>query len=145
MSARQTQRSDLSWTQAFVGLPYADRGRGPDGWDCWGLVRLVYADRLGIVLPSYDELYTSSIERTEIAAIVAQEAAASSWKSVQGEPAELDVLWFRRGRHDAHCGIYLRQGLMLHMASRDCAKIESLDDPRLAVRLTGIYRWSGAA
>ena len=133
----------LKWTQAYIGIPFRDRGRGPDGCDCWGLVRLVYREELAIALPSYDEHYVSATEREEIAAVVAGEAASPRWASV-APPAAFDVLFFRRGRLDAHAGLHLAPGLMLHMAEGDCAKIERYDGPRWRSRLTGAYRWREA-
>ncbi len=139
--------ADLSWASAFVGIPYADRGRDRGGCDCWGLVRLVHAARLAVDLPSYDGLYACSAEREEIAAIVAGEAASPSWEAVAEASLfnQLDVLFFRRGGHDAHAGLFLAPGLMLHMAVGDCSKIERFDGSRWARRLTGAYRWRGRA
>ena len=37
----------------FVGIPHADLGRDRAGCDCYGLLRLVYAEDLGIALPSF--------------------------------------------------------------------------------------------
>lgn len=39
------------WPDAYVGIPWAWRGRDRAGIDCYGLVRLVYAERLGVALP----------------------------------------------------------------------------------------------
>lgn len=41
------------WWGRYVGIPYLDKGRTDQGCDCWGLVRLVYAQELGIYLPSW--------------------------------------------------------------------------------------------
>lgn len=145
-------QGDLSWTQAFIGLPYADKGRDWTGCDCWGFLCIVHAERAGTELPSYEGI--SSAERQEIAAIVAQEASSPVWRVIGHrdgsafrfleEPREMDIAWFRRGRHDAHAGLYLRRGLMMHMVEEDCSKIERFDCAPWQSRLTGIYRWRGA-
>lgn len=137
-------RGDLRWTQAFIGLPFADKGRDWTGCDCWGFVRLVHAEHAGNELPSYAGLYPSSAEQREVAAIVAREAQSPLWLKIE-TPQPLDILWFRRGRLDAHCGLYLRPSLMMHMVEQDCSKIERFDDGSpWAEKLTGIYRWRGA-
>lgn len=136
--------SGLSWAQAFIGMPYADKGRTREGCDCWGLIRIVYADRLGIELPSYDSEYVGSDERREISAIVEREAQSALWERVE-TPRPFDILFFRRGRFDAHAAIWVKAGLMLHMVEEDCSKIERFDVPAYAFRLTGMYRWRGAA
>ncbi|MER8765817.1 NlpC/P60 family protein [Mesorhizobium sp. M0968] len=148
-------QGDLRWTQTFIGLPFADKGRDWTGCDCWGFNRLVHKEHAGNDLPSYDGLYVSSAEQREIAGIVAHEAQSPLWQIIgerdgkefhlREQPRELDIIWLRRGRLDAHCGLFLRPGLMLHMVEHDCSKIERYDDgPPWAGRVTGIYRWRGA-
>lgn len=52
----------------YVGIPYADHRSDRSGCDCWGLVRLVYRERAGVVLPAYagdygDEADTGGVRR----------------------------------------------------------------------------------
>ena len=42
------------FVERAVCVPFLDKGRGYDGFDCWGLVVCYYRDVLGIELPSYD-------------------------------------------------------------------------------------------
>lgn len=42
------------WINDYVGVPYVENGRDrADGWDCWGLVLVVYRERLGLELPDW--------------------------------------------------------------------------------------------
>lgn len=43
----------MAWVNDYVGVPYAVNGRDREGWDCWGLVLAVFADRLGVTLPDW--------------------------------------------------------------------------------------------
>ena len=58
------------WSATYIGAPWSARGRDRDGLDCWGLVRLVYRDRLFRDLPDYQG-YVSGHERREIDALIA--------------------------------------------------------------------------
>ena len=42
----------------LIGKPYAENGRGPDGFDCYGLCMWV-CRKIGIELPEVDELKDS--------------------------------------------------------------------------------------
>ena len=49
----------MSWANDYVGIPWRWRGRSKrTGVDCYGIVRLVYQDKLKIVLPEEQYLAT---------------------------------------------------------------------------------------
>lgn len=131
----------MSWSNAFVGIPFADLGRTRAGADCWGLVALVYRDMLGIALPDYQG-YASAHEHAEIAALVEGAGGSPLWRRVT-EPKPCDILVFRRGPWSSHVGLVVQPGVMLHMAAGDCAKLEAYSAGRWAARLTGTYRYTG--
>lgn len=130
----------MHWSAEFIGTPFVEFGRDRTGCDCWGLARLVYAEALGIDLPSYSGQYASAEEHAEISALILDAALSPVWMLVDGSPEEFDIAVFRRGRMDTHVGIIVAPGLMLHMAQEDCAKIERYDQAAWKNRLTGIYR-----
>ena len=43
----------MHWAARYIGKPYCVGARGPDTYDCWGLVREVYDTRFGIPLPAF--------------------------------------------------------------------------------------------
>ncbi|SCB18558.1 C40 family peptidase [Rhizobium lusitanum] len=127
------------WTTDFVGVPYVEFGRGRRGVDCWGLAKLVYAETLGIELPSYIERYTSQEERRELDALISSAAGSETWASTV-HAATFDIVVFRRGDMEAHVGIVVSPGLMLHTSADDHSRVEHYNSGRWAHRLTGIYR-----
>jgi len=102
----------MDWSR-FVGLPWRDRGRGPEGYDCWGLFRLAFGAATGIDLPSYDERYRSAADRSETATLFA--GGRGDWDEVpEGAMRELDgAVFVMTGRF--HIGLVVRRGLVLHM------------------------------
>ncbi|QND45299.1 C40 family peptidase (plasmid) [Rhizobium lusitanum] len=127
------------WTNDYIGLPYVEFGRDRAGVDCWGLAKLVYGEALGIELPSYIEQYTSPEERRELDALISAVAVGETWtRTVQA--ASFDIVVFRRGHMEAHVGIVVSPGLMLHTSADDHSRLEHYNSGRWAHRLTGIYR-----
>jgi len=128
----------MSWSSKYVGLPYTDHGRDRDGVDCWGLARLVYAEELGITLPSYADAYASAEELLEVDAILRGASERKQWCAVsQTQP--FDLFEFRVGAHRSHVGIAVSTSLMLHVHSGSAALVERIW-PRWTERRTGIYR-----
>lgn len=127
------------WSDDFVGIPYADRGRVREGCDCWGLVCVTYREELGITLPDYLG-YRSTDELGEVATVIAGATASPLWVPVNGMAVAFDVAVFRRGIMDAHIGIVVHHGLMLHLGRDDCAKLESYKGGAWSHRLTGHFR-----
>lgn len=120
----------------FVGLPWQDRGRTPDGLDCWGLLRLVYADVLGIDLPDHSNGY---IDTSDAAISGLIDVGLSDWDSVApGTERPLDAVLIRQAPW--HVGVIVRRGLMLHMPENKASCIEPYDTGRWSRRVEGIYR-----
>lgn len=121
----------------FVGIPHADLGRDRGGADCWGLVRIVYREALGIDLPSLDDRYAGYSDLRGIAALmVEQERAWIKVSCVQ----PYDVLRFRTGSHDTHVAVAVDRRLMLHSHARSHSVIVSRQQPEWRNRLTGVFR-----
>ena len=134
----------MSWSDAYLGLPWADLGRDREGCDCYGLARLVYAEQLGIELPSYAGAYVGATERAEIAALLDAAEQAGPWRPVEGPPAPFDILLFRRGRLRSHVGVAIDPRLMLHMDGEAQARVARLDAPRWRDRFMGAFRHADA-
>lgn len=123
----------------FVGIPYADLGRSREGADCYGLLRLVYAEDLGVTLPSFAGSYETCAEHAEIAALMAEAASAGPWRPV-AEIAPYDALLFRVGRFDCHVAIAVDARRMLHAHARSRSVIVRRSDTLWRDRFAGAYR-----
>lgn len=130
----------MLWANHYVGLPWAELGRDRTGADCWGLACVIYREELGVRLAAYDGI--SAEEHAEIAALVRHEAASPHWRLVEGPARAFDLAVFRRGGLASHIGIVLRDGLMIHMARMDCAKVEDYSQGPFRHRFVAHYRYA---
>jgi hypothetical protein len=51
----------MHWATKYIGVKHLPGGRGPEYFDCWGLLWLVYANEFGIALPEYPGVTAESI------------------------------------------------------------------------------------
>ncbi len=128
------------WSAGYVGIPWVARGRDEGGLDCYGLVRLVYADRCGVLLPDYGG-YVTARERREIDALIGGAIGIGDWLQVDRRAARtLDVAVFATGGLATHLGVMIDARRMLHVAERRDAEISRIDAGQWAQRLVGIFR-----
>ncbi|MCG5247987.1 NlpC/P60 family protein [Methylorubrum extorquens] len=131
----------MHWSEPYIGLPWQDRGLARDGVACWGLARLVYAEVLGLAVPDYAAEVASLDNRAKVATVYADGTMLGPWRSVpESEAREFDILVFRRAGLDAHVGIVVAPGRMLHITSGQDSAIVSYADGRWAPRISGVYR-----
>lgn len=132
----------MSWWGAYVGLPFVDGGRDRAGCDCWGLVRLVYRDCLGIDLPSYGEISARDLIR--VARAMGDGQAAPCWAAVEAVPVPYDVVLMRaRGasRSVAHVGVAVDAARVLHTEAGRGAAVVPLSHISVAGRIVGLRRY----
>jgi len=130
----------MSWSNRFLGIPFADLGRTREGADCWGLACVIYREELGITLPDYLGA-GSADEAGEVAALVAGATASPLWLPVSGPALAFDIAVFRRGHLSRHVGVVVTHGVMIHMAAGDHARVEDYRQGRWRHRLAGHFRW----
>lgn len=134
------------WVRPYVGLEFADRGRDPErGVDCWGLLRLVYSQRLGVYLPGFENRYhgTTAGDAPVIAAIIRDELRAGTWINVGDAPSVGDVALFRICGDDGHVGVVVARGRFLHAWRGTRSAVERWDTGAWAPRLAGFFRYAG--
>lgn len=121
----------------YVGIPYVSEGRSRAGVDCYGLVELVYQERLGIVLP---EFMGYGDPLSDAAATMIDEGR-EDWVKVS-LPSLYDCVLFRVGGRPAHIGIVIRPGWMLHSARGKDACFEDYRRPLWRSRIEGFYHYA---
>lgn len=129
------------WWNEYVGIPFEERGRSRAGFDCWGLVQAVYAERLGIALPSYLECYETTLDESSISEAVILNSQAH-WHDVPlTEIQEFDVLIVRMRGVPMHVAVATRDGHMLHSAAGVGVAHESMHSIKWKNRIIGAVRY----
>jgi len=125
----------------YIGLPYESNGRTRSGVDCWGLVRLFYAEQLDIELPDYSELYSGAWD-PQLSEVI--NLHKSGWtETSDAQPG--DVCLFNIYGEPAHVGVYVGARRFLHAREGRDSVVESLDSPQWSRRFGGFYRYSSQA
>lgn len=92
----------------YVGIHWQPLGRTRAGCDCWGLVRLVLAEQLGVALPSCDG-YDHADRYTMVAA--AQAGATTYGRLVTSRPPRAGDVWMcRMPDGTPHAGVVVDGG-----------------------------------
>lgn len=137
----------VSWASDYVGLPFVDGGRDRNGVDCWGLVRLVYAERLSINLPDFAEIRAR--DWRNVSGAIAEAVETSEWLPViRGAEREFDVV-VMRGHSDgaralsvrSHVGVVAPGGCVLHVEEGTDAVVPKLGSVTIKDRIAGVYRY----
>jgi cell wall-associated NlpC family hydrolase len=127
------------WCAKYVGKPFAEKGRGPDGYDCWGLVRAVLDAEFGVTgLPDYLDSYTRTGDKLSVSAAV-RAGLAEGWQRVEAPEAGTLIILRLAGR-PWHCAIAVNKDWMLHAVVGSNVCLERMDSMVWSDRIEGYYR-----
>lgn len=135
----------MMWVSDFVGKPFEDGARGPDAYDCWGLVRAVYAEMLGIDLPAYGEIAARDL--VAVARTMGTHESSDPWR-LADLPATFDVALMRSprgGRAIVHVGVLVAPDRVLHTEAASHSVVVPLAHPLIRSRVAGFRRHKAAA
>ena len=143
-----------AWAEDYLAVPFAARGRNRDGCDCYGLARLVLADRAGIALPEWGD--TGEVDNKECQALaIGARRSESPWVMVlQGDERPMDVAEIEEvykdseGRFNSaglHMGVVVAPGWLLHTRANTGPRLERYDTGPLAKAVPWFWRWERLA
>ncbi len=129
------------WWHKYTHIPFVDKGRGIDGCDCWGLVRLIYQNELNIELPDYLDLYESTKDYYVISKL--NELESQKFPSVPlSDLREFDVITLRVRNAPIHVAVALGNGYMIH-CERDINTVcERINSMKWKSRIVGVNRYA---
>ncbi len=129
-----------AWAADYIGIPFARMGRTREGCDCWGLLNLIYAERLGGPLKPYEGNHWYDGAK---ASLIGPDAVryASGFKRVPVETAKLgDGLLLRIRGFPIHVGLVLTDQFMIHTTDTAGVCIERYTSTLWKNRIVACYR-----
>lgn len=141
--------SPPGWCAPFIGLEYERGARGPDLFDCWGLLMLVEREQFGHAIPAYEGIVWNGGRdhdgRTETAEVVERESAAL-WTPVGLDDEQAgDAVVLRMYGAPLHVGVVATPGWMLHSSEDANSALERYDGMAWHSRVIGFHRFRGRA
>jgi len=121
----------------FLGIPYSHRGRTLEGLDCWGFLKMVYAD-LGFKLFDIEDLEYEKVWGIR-GKDYFRENYENDWEKA-AEPQPLDAVLFLNSTGIAnHAGVVFKNRKFIH-CPRQGVVVSRLDDEAWSKRIEGFYR-----
>lgn len=128
----------IAWWAPWIGRPFH-----PERFSCWGLVREVHRDVLGIDLPAYGEVSARDLARV---ARAMTDFEGPQWATADGG-RDFDVVLMRGtsgGRRVVHVGL-MAGGEVLHVEEASHAVRVPPGHFSVAGRIVGFRRVQGRA
>jgi len=121
--------------RCWIGLPYAELGRGPEAYDCLGLFLAVQKALKGRVLPDPACTMAEAVRRRVV-------EGQTDWRRIdRDEVSDGDALLFRMAGRPLHIAYALDGRDMLHTDSAlGASAIDRWRSVAWASKLVGAYR-----
>lgn len=119
----------------LIGVPFADGGRGPDAFDCWGLCREVYR-RFGLELPDYA---LCCYDAEGFLRHFAEQRPLWQRHELPNVPTPAVVAIRFNAPSVNHVGVHIGEGKFLHTREKTGVVIELVASPAWRRRIEGFY------
>jgi len=107
----------------LLAKPYQRGARGPDGYDCWGVV-IEVGKRMGIDFPDWADVNW----RKSTEAVVQDQAASGDWKRIPVDQLTYgEIAVSKPMASGRHVGIHLGRGYVLHTTPRTGVLIDDIN------------------
>lgn len=133
----------MSFWGPLIGKPFEYNARGPEAFDCWGLVHFVYKNTLGIDLPTYGE-----VDAADVAAVARRMRSPNlmgPWLARRGEAEVFDVVTIAApGSHVvSHVGLMIDGTDVLHAWRDTNVCVMPIDHMFFTGRICGFWQHQG--
>lgn len=124
------------WAEDYIGKPWANGATGPDAYDCFGVVRAVYLDQLGIYIPpvNVDALQPLAVARAM------RDYDYSDWDQVAEPSNEFDVVEMSLNSKPHHVGVFVDGGVLTSVEGSGVIYQSLVSLKRHGWNITNVYR-----
>lgn len=126
---------DFGWESKYVNIPWTNRGRTMEGFDCYGQLRMVLLNEVGIELTPHTSI--NSLAVLQVNSLI--EEARPEWVEVL-YPKEFDVVLMGTTDMPYHVGVYIRDGMFLNTEKNKPSYVARVTDPAIKHKIHGYYR-----
>jgi cell wall-associated NlpC family hydrolase len=127
-----------AWVGEFIGKPFQDRGRGPDAYDCYGLLVETYRRIFNIEIPSFATSYDTANDREAVARVFFEESNSVRWRRVDLKDAQPPDVLAMSLAGSRHVGVLVTPDRFLHVLPGRETCVERL--MQWAPRIDAVYR-----
>ena len=129
------------WVSEYIGLEFESRGRGPDKFDCWGLVVYIYQKQFNIKLPSYVNSYTDAGNARDVSNLLIVAEERLNWINIlKGQERTSDLILLRMKREPMHIGLIVAKNTFIHIHAKIGSVLQRYDQIMWEKRVIGFYR-----
>lgn len=93
----------MHWITDYLGKKWASGGRGPDKFDCWGILMDIYKKQLGVDIESYPGVESCGFKET--AKMFNNGMNGSKWVEIN-KPKDICAVGLSRNKRIHHVGVY---------------------------------------
>lgn len=130
-----------AWAAKYIGIPFVSGGRGFDGADCYGVIRLILANEFSLFLPLLLGNYTDALDSASTSPLFAHNIPLILGDRI-ATPVPGNLALIRIRGTLSHVGIYAGSGYILHTLGKTGSVLARTTSPALANRVEGFYRVS---
>lgn len=104
------------WLTRYIGKPYKLGSRGPDYFDCWGLLIAIFKNELNIDLPDFTSRSANPLQLESVFRESISHCFELNLIEQCSRPQDMDIFIARRKRAAHHAGLFISGGL-LHISN----------------------------
>jgi len=123
----------------LIGKPFKDMGRGPDGYDCWGII-IAAGKVLGISVPDYGDFHYDDIQgiSSGVSRNIVEWEFLGTW--VDDPLPGTGILFKQDSSGYIHFGLCVGNGLFIHANKELGAHLARISHPFYRKSIRGFYR-----